>query len=611
MTPSNQLALFHWTLSTTLVVTLAACGGGGGEATPPATTLGIAPSVPPRVILSDVPQSKINYLGAADPLLRFVAPGRGLLAIDSRNFCMTFDVNGQLRRGWNPPAGTSTFLISKAVGAGGLYILDPTAGSIVRLDPSTTSPMEWLIPAPTGESWVESYVFGDNAGHVYLTTEQRIGDVSSRRLSRLSETGTPSWTVGADNAFQFGIKGVQRNGVLVEAEQTDKGTGLITSVYSSLDQNGEPLWQVSLDGAMSGAYKSTVRASVDGGAYGLWNTSAFADTISLQGAREGLYTISTAGVVRSFDTALLGEQLDLVSVESAYPYLGLPTQRHFFARGSEGSLFHLRQTTSGALGVRRLQFGLQQVTQVHVQAEPASGDLLARVQTASGLHLVRMAADGSLRWSKDVSSYAVIGDVFPLPDGGALFAVQALNEPSTHFLALRPTGVVSFTLYAPDLKGALSSGLRSARLSDGGIALAYGRRLLTVGPSSELRAWVEMSQDLGEILDIVGGTAKSIILVGQSTGQPSAAFWTVDVTGSSNAPCLMMPTFQDYDSFSAPPSAVTVLDMTLAPVDDVFQVTTPQVIQRLPLVQLTPTTRWSSMELTTADPCTVSAASAR
>jgi hypothetical protein len=602
MTPSHQLALTRWLLSSSLVVTLAACGGGGSDSSS-TSVAGVAPRVAGQVIAPPTLQSQLQLVGGGAPIVDFVAPGRGLLAGDANSLLVAFDTGGRLRRAWFPPKGAITG--SAAVGGGLLYLTtfdftDPSASALLRLDPNATTQSEWSLP--NGAS-----VFGDYGGHVYLgytTGGPAVQGLAWTRLSGLGDSGAVGWTVGASSGALVPLD-VQREGVLLAVQSLPTAVGLQPTAYANLDDDGQTNWQVSLDGSASGTYVADIQSSVDGGAYGAWATQPL-----VTGARSGLYTISTTGVVRTFDTAALGESLQLEPVASAYIYSALPTVRHWYARGSGGSLFHVRQATNGTLQVEALRLGTQQVQSLQVDAEPTSGDLLARVQTDTGLHVLRMTSNGTLRWAKDLSSFSAVGRVHPLPQGGAVFAVQAPGSVPAAIVSLLPTGGVSFALNAVDLD-ASSNDLMAARLSDGGLALAYGRRLMTAGPSSELRGWVAMTQPLGQILDIVGGASQSVVVAGQSTGQPSAAFWTVDVTGSSNAACLMAATLQDSAGTLVGSTTVWSSSYTLSAVDDVFQVSHPTAIQVLPAEVLTPTTRWSSMELTTADPCAVSAASAR
>jgi len=73
----------------------------------------------------------------------------------------------------------------------------------------------------------------------------------------------------------------------------------------------------------------------------------------------------------------------------------------------------------------------------------------------------------------------------------------------------------------------------------------------------------------------------------------------------------MAATLQDSAGTVVGSTAVSTTGYTLSAVEDVFQVTTADAIQAQPAAVFTPTTRWSSMELTTADPCAVSATSPR
>ncbi len=603
MTPTDQLALTRWLLSSSLVVTLAACGGGGGSDSSSTNAAGVAPRVAAQVIAAPTLQSQLQLVGGGAPIVDFVAPGRGLLAGDSNSLLVAFDTTGRLRRAWFPPKGS--FTGSAAVGNGLLYLTtfdftDPSASALLCFDPSATTQSEWSLPDSAA-------VFADHGGLVYLgysTAGPALQGLAWTSLSRLSETGAVRWSVGAGTGA-FVPLDLQREGVLLAVQPLPLLVGVQPTVYANLTDDGEASWQVSLDGSASGSQVADIQASVDGGAYGAWTTIPL-----VTGARSGLYTISSSGVVRTFDTAALGESLQLEPSASAYVYAGLPTLRHFYARGSGGSLFHVRQATNGTLQVQALQFGTQLVQSVQVEAEPTSGDLLARVQTDVGLHVLRMTSNGTLRWAKDLSSFTTVGRVHPLPQGGAVFAVQALGSVPAAIVSLLSTGGVSFALNAENLDVS-SNDLRAARLSDGGLALAYGRRLMTAGPSSELRGWVAMTQPLGQILDIVGGASQSVVLAGPSTGQPSAAVWTVDVTGSSNAACLMAATLQDSAGTVVGSTAVSTTGYTLSAVEDVFQVTTADAIQAQPAAVFTPTTRWSSMELTTADPCAVSATSPR
>ena len=149
MTPTDQLALTRWLLSSSLVVTLAACGGGGGSDSSSTNAAGVAPRVAAQVIAAPTLQSQLQLINKNTPIVDFVAPGRGLLAGDSNSLLVAFDTTGRLRRAWFPPKGS--FTGSAAVGNGLLYLTtfdftDPSASALLCFDPSATTQSEWSLP---------------------------------------------------------------------------------------------------------------------------------------------------------------------------------------------------------------------------------------------------------------------------------------------------------------------------------------------------------------------------------------------------------------------------------------------------------------------------------
>ena len=558
-----------------LVLSTACGGGGGGGVAPGATSPGVAPTVPPQVITGAAVQAGAPPPGGA-VVLDLVAPGRGLL-VDDGSGLVALDGGGFVRRMWTAP---SSAIVSSAALAGGcLYattfdVLDATRYTLLRLDATAATQNQWRTAGPAGVS-------SDDGGHVYLGESAPPGTGSGwDTLSGLDSYGYHAWTVECGGEML--VLDAQQSGLLVSGALAGGTNG-----YASIDDDGIIDWQKTFDAGASGATIDELAASGDGGAYG--------------GCTGGVLTVSPAGVVRYHASAPLGETLSVRPARVPDEGLATPLRRHFLALGSAGGVFHLRQVEAGLAVVR---VGLAQpATALETWMEPATGDVLARAQTASGAHVLRLTPSGVLRWSKDTSGYAALAGVHALADGGALFVLGAPSGGGAPALvSIGSLGAVNWALEAADLPAG-AGGHKQVRLSDGGRAVAWGRTLATVGPSAEFRAIVAMSQPLGVIQDLAATVNSGVALVGQSSGQPSAALWTVDVQGGSNASCLMSAAQQNWTARTVPDSVLAISLALLPHGGGPFTAADSTAFMRTVVEQSSPAGDWTAAGLATADPC--------
>lgn len=552
-----------------------ACGGGGGGGVGPSSTYpGVAPTVPPQTITGAA-----LLAGAPPPggsaVLDLIAPGSGLL-VDDGSGLVALDRGGLVRRMWTAPASSvvaSAVLADDCLYATTFDPLDPTRHTLVRLDPASATQNQWRTAGP-------SVVLRDDGARAYLgESGSSGGGAGFDLLSGLDDYGYHAFAVECGGPMS--ALDAQQDGLLLSGD-----IGAATA-YASIDESGIILWQKVFDAGASGAAIDALAASGDGGAYG--------------GATGGVLTVSPAGAVRFHATPVLGESLSLRPARVPDEGLATPVRRHFLALGGAGGVFHLRQVEAGLSVVR---IGLPQAaTELVAWMEPATGDVLARVETTGGVHALRMSPTGVLRWVKDLRGYASVGGIHALADGGALLVLGAPSgggAPS--IVSIGSLGAVNWAMEAADLV-ALPGGHTSTRLSDGGRAVAWGRTLLTAGPLAEFRAIAAMTQPLGAILDLAASVDSGVVLVAQSTGLPSAALYTVDVQGGANASCLMSAAAQTWGSRSVPDTAATI-DLALMPHGGgPFAVSDPGAFVRTVVEQSQPGSGWTAADLATADPC--------
>jgi hypothetical protein len=278
------------------------------------------------------------------------------------------------------------------------------------------------------------------------------------------------------------------------------------------------------------------------------------------------------------------------------------------ATGADGALHHLRVDGTELHAIEH-RFEGENATNIQPAFEPASGELLALVDTDVGRHLVRWRRDGSLRWARNLSGFSGVGRWHGLASGGAI----VVTGPPTFVaqgvvscvISIGADGAVQWVRDAFFLSHLGPHTL--ARLANDGACLWWGSRLFLVGASGEFRAELSLSSPTDAIVDAVPAAGGGMVLAVRSPAQPDTDFWTVGANGAPGATCLMEPTTPPTPGIFVPASVVEVAPMqTLAATDLPFSVTDASELAKLPAgseLQLEPASALEGADLLTADPC--------
>lgn len=499
--------------------------------------------------------------------LRFVAPGRGLL-FGEDSLLVGFDDVGQLRRAF---ALSPTTILNRSASSGGAFYATtadfsrPGGELLVRFDATAATQSSWTLPGTPilYQDWEGRAYLGFDAFHLQGAAVQGAGLAS---LSLLASDGSLAWTVDTlDKGAHIAYIGMQDAGQLVAVA----GNGSVGDCMARIASDGRVSWQLNLDGAASGADADDTWATGDGGAWLTWESVI----LMAQGVGgSGFCRIAPDGAVRTFANPLLGETL-VAFVPEAGGFASKGST--FVARGSGGGLFHLRPLGT-SLAVDRTGFVGASCTAVESHAEPESGELLAKVETSNGIHLVRWRKDGSVRWAKRIDGFNGLGEWRGLPAGGALVVlgppIGAQKGVVSCVASIGSEGTLMWVRDAIGLSTSSSHGMRV--LADGGAALWWGGKLMIAGPQGEFRSQRKLVSDAGLIVDLVPKRGSGAVLAVQSPGQIGVAFFSTDFLGASAGATCLMTVDSDLLAGVGVPTSATQASSVLVPASaDVFVVT--------------------------------------
>jgi hypothetical protein len=578
-------------------------GGGGGLYAPDVARQTLIEPVEPPAVAS---AASLAAIGASDPV--FAATGRGLLFTDG-TATVAFDAGGVLRRAFVLP--DTVVAQTAATTAGVLYLTtfdfaDPLGDRLVRYDAEAAQQSTWSLPGP-------SSVLNDGGGRAYfLPAAFALGSRTSAQaglafdsISRLAGDGALAWTV--DALPLISLLDQQARGFLVTLQPDLPPFGAPSgTVLAHVGSDGEVPWQIRIDAGASGATLGDIWGTGDGGALAEWSLTA--DLLAGAGIDRGLCRVTPGGDFIGWSTMALSESLVLAPAWTQEQSRPANTRLALLATGADGALHHLRVDGTELHAIEH-RFEGENATNIQPAFEPASGELLALVDTDVGRHLVRWRRDGSLRWAVELGGFSGVGRWHGLESGGALVVTGpptlVAQGGVSCVVSIGADGAVQWVRDAFELSYLDSH--EHVRLKDDGACLWWGSRLFLVGASGEFRAELSLSSPTDEIVDAVPAASGGMVLAVRSPAQPGIAFWTVGANGAPGATCLMEPTTPPMPGIVVPPSSVSVAPMqTLAATDLPFSASDAAEFGNPPAEfepQLEPAAPLEGADLLTADPC--------